>query len=225
VPGSDQAAADGLNIEDLRAMDDDRAGTGGSGSSQAGEPAEPELAIGDELERRRAAGGLVASAIGLPGGARAGKLLSSRRGPGRPKGARNIRTETVAVALIERYGDPLEADVAIGTMPLGELITEMRTIASDRGLKLEASVMDLARWQRDCRGQAMPYLHSRRATTDDKGVPVTPVIAFGRADRVTINAGSRSIEDVEANQGVIDVTPGAGAAKSHDGKSHDDASD
>ncbi|RMF02559.1 MAG: hypothetical protein D6773_08490, partial [Alphaproteobacteria bacterium] len=62
----------------------------------------------------------------------------------------------MARALVERYGDPLEADVAIGTMSPGELVTELRKIASDRGIKLDMTLGDILRLQAACRKDAMP---------------------------------------------------------------------
>lgn len=134
------------------------------------------------------------------------------------------------MALIAEYGDPLEADVAIGTMPLGELVTELRAIASDRGLKLGMTIGDIVRWQRDCRGQALPYLHARRAPTAADGSPVTPIVAIGRVDHLTVAEGGRSIEDMidaetVVDQGLIEEATDVSHAKSHAEKSHDVSSD
>ena len=126
----------------------------------------------------------------------------------------------MASALVETYGDPLEADVAIGTMAPGELITRLRVLASDRGLKLDMSVGDILKLQRECRSAALPYIHARRTPVDDKGDPVTPVIVFGRADAVSASGG-RSIEDVEENQPLIDVTPEKSDGEKSDGEPND----
>lgn len=149
------------------------------------------------------------------------------RGRGRPQGAKNRRTDLVAQYLVDRFGDPLTASMAIGGRPLRELITELRTIASDCGLKLGATVMDVARWQQQCRADALPYIHAKRAPETAKGDPVVPVIGIGRAENVVIAAG-RSLEDAIGNMqpnqsvSVIDGEVSHGEM-SHDGES-DDAS-
>ncbi|MGY3392946.1 hypothetical protein ACVWW6_005537 [Bradyrhizobium sp. USDA 3311] len=146
------------------------------------------------------------------------------RGRGRPQGAKNRRTDLVAQYLVDRFGDPLTASMAIAGRPLRELITELRTIASDCGLKLGATVMDVARWQQQCRVDALPYIHAKRAPETSKGDPVVPIIGIGRADNVVI-AGGRSLEDavtkVQQHQSVTTI----GAEVSHGEMSHDEESD
>lgn len=165
-----------------------------------------------------APGGVIARA--LPEGAASGTELAPRRGRGRPEGAVNIRDNETAQALIATYGDPLEADVAIGNADIGGLITLLRTLASDRGLKLGMSVGDVVRWQADCRRNALPYLRSKRAPVGADGKEIPPVvIGLGQASGAV--AGGRSIEDVvdaeiEQDQGVS----GAAGAQSHEDKSH-----
>jgi hypothetical protein len=169
----------------------------------------------EELRQSAGApGGVIARA--LPGGAESGEMIAPHRGRGRPKGATNLRNTALAEALIERYGDPLEADVAIGAMPAGELVTMLRVIASDRGIKLGMTLGDVVRWQADCRRNAMNYLHSKRVAVDDKGNPAVPVIGIGRADQVHFHGSAgRSIEEtidaeavtiIEVNQGDGDAT-------------------
>lgn len=151
---------------------------------------------------------------------------TARRGAGRPAGARNIRTELTARAAIGRYGDPLMATVALGNMPLDALVTWLRTTASDCGMRVgkDVGVFDLLKFQEECRRNALPYLHAKRASTDEKGDPVPPtVLAIGtfQQTNVQVNAGARSIEDVVDNQMVIEHEED----KSHDDKSHDADSD
>lgn len=148
----------------------------------------------------------------------------ARRGRGRPNGSPNIRTNLTFQAAVSRYGDPLIASIAWGNMPTGELITHLRKLASDCGLKLGATVMDVVRFQEECRRNAMPFGHAKRAPEDHKGDPVLPIIGIGTLAmqvNVAASAPGRSIEEALDNQGVTDVEPD----KSHDGKSHDDASD
>lgn len=139
---------------------------------------------------------------------------SARRGAGKPKGSVNIRTNTTFQAAVSRYGDPLIAEVAWGNMDTGELITELRKIACDRGLKLGATVMDIVRFQADCRRAALPYGHAKRAAVDGDGkaVPEIPIIAMGNVTvrdggKVVINGMSIDDEIPEENPKVIDHEP------------------
>jgi len=157
----------------------------------------------------------------LPVEAERAEKLAPQRGPGRPLGSKNKRDTEIADALIETYGDPLEADVAIGTMEPGELITTLRCLASDRGLKLGMDVGDILRFQAGRRDAAMNYLHSKRAQVDPKtGEAVVPVLGFGTFSGFDGRPGdgAKSIEDVVKNQQVIDVTP-----EKSDGEKSDDA--
>lgn len=152
---------------------------------------------------------------------------SGRRGSGRPRGAANIRTNTTFAVAVSRYGDPLIASIAWGNMDTLTLIRELRAIASDAGLKLGATVMDVVRFQEDCRRNAMPFGHAKRAPVDDKGAPVLPIIGIGRVEQINVQqnfASGRSIEDAidgEQFQGVSADAPD----KSHGEKSHDGRND
>lgn len=152
-------------------------------------------------------------------------------GPGRPKGAKNRRTDLVATYLVERFGDPLSASMAVAGRPLKDLITELRTVASDCGLKLGATVMDIARFQRDCRNDALPYIHAKRAPETIKGDVVVPIIGIGRYEQhnTVVHAHGRTIEDVldaVANKPQLDQQLNEPAADvSHGGKSHDEPTD
>jgi len=151
----------------------------------------------DEHGVLRGGNGPAQGLLMLPGvDAATGATFAPQRGRGgRPKGARNIRNERAAVEYTSRYGDPLEADIAIGTMALGELITELRMIACDRGMKLGMTIGDVVRWQRECRAQALPYIHAKRAPVSQTGEAVTPMVVFGRFEDVRQAAAARSIED------------------------------
>lgn len=192
-------------------------------------PRAAELGRDRDQERSRSAGAPGGTIVrALPEDAATGVELAPKRGPGRPAGSTNLRDNAVAQALVDSYGMPLEADVAIGNADIGGLVTLLRTIASDRGLKLGMTLGDVVRWQADCRRNAMPYLMGKRAQVDKDGQPVPPVVlGLGRYAEPGAGAPGSSIEDrlaaraaAEQNQGVIDVEAG----KSHDGKSHDDAS-
>lgn len=160
----------------------------------------------------------------VPAKAEAGKELAPRRGPGRPPGSTNKRDTEIAEELIAEFGDPLEAHVRIGSMDPAALITELRCLASDRGLKLGMTVGEILKFQRECRNDAMPYLHSKRAPVDpNTGETVLPVIGFGTIPASYGQPGddAKSIEEMVENQKLIDVTP----EKSDEEKSDDDASD
>lgn len=149
------------------------------------------------------------------------------RGRGRPTGAKNRRTDLVAQYLVDRFGDPLTATMSVAGRDLGELVRALRIVASDNGLKLGASVMDIARWQQQCRADALPYIHAKRAPETAKGDPVLPVLGIGRADQVNVmvTGPSRSLEDaVEISQQHQLVTTIDGEV-SHDEMSHDRESD
>lgn len=184
----------------------------------------------------RSGGGAVEIA-GVPGDSdqRADGLLPlgfsplATKGPGRPKGAKNRRTDLVAEYLVDRFGDPLTATMSIAGRPLVELVRELRMVASDCGLKLGATVMDIARWQEQCRVDVRPYIHAKRAPETAKGDPVVPIIGIGRFEQhnTTVNVGARSIEDaldqaaanMQADQRVIEHEPQV----SHEDKSHDES--
>ena len=72
------------------------------------------------------------------------------RKAGRPRGARNQRSEDVAKFVIEQMGDPLMRQVAVATMPLDELMAATRMTAAEA----------LAE-QRLAAGLVLPYLHRR----------------------------------------------------------------
>lgn len=154
---------------------------------------------------------------------------AARRGPGRPAGARNIRTEQTARVIVARYGDPLIASAAIGNMPLDQLVTFIRKVASDCGLVVGkgVGVFDLLRFQAECRRDVMPFIHAKRAPVDEEGevrLPMLGIVAPGGSYATGGVDRGASIEDaidVVANQGVTTDDE----AKSHDEKSHDDATD
>lgn len=147
--------------------------------------------------------------VALPGGSAdaddgvmpLGIVPTRKRVRGRPLGATNRRTKEAADYLVEKFGDPLAASGYVAGMDLPDLCRAMRTIASDVGLKLGATVMDIARFQRECRNDVLPYVHAKRAQETETGEVVVPIVAFGRFEAAAGGGEGRSIEDV------IDVTP------------------
>lgn len=73
------------------------------------------------------------------------------RGPGRPKGARNKRTEELARYILGRYRDPLIGLADVVSTPIDALAT---ALSCD---KLEA-----AEFWRKCAGELLPYVHQRK---------------------------------------------------------------
>lgn len=150
------------------------------------------------------------------------------RGPGRPKGAKGRRTDLVATYLVERFGDPLTASMSIVGMPLDELILKLRTVASERGMKLGANVMDIVRFQHQCAVDALPYIHAKRAAETFAGDPVLPIIGVGGFAQggPVLDAAANSMEDElerrmrEAKQ--IQSVSQTAAKVSHDEMSHDE---
>lgn len=150
------------------------------------------------------------------------------RGVGRPKGAKNRRTDLVAQYLVDRFGDPLTASMSIAGRPVLDLVRELRTIASDAGMKLGASVMDIVRFQHQCAVDAMPYIHAKRAAETFKGDPVLPVLAVGgfSAPGPVIDAAAVSMED-ELERRMAEAKPVQQVSEapqevSHEQMSHDE---
>lgn len=132
---------------------------------------------------------------------------AAKRGPGRPKGARNRRTDAVAEYLVKRYGDPLEGCMAIGMRPLPEVVEELKAVAEQYGLRLvgkTGSVMDIVKLQMACLEAALPYIHARRAPEDGKGEVALPILNIHPVPGGSALPGGGqgfSVEDF------IDVTP------------------
>ncbi|WP_398468546.1 hypothetical protein [Tardiphaga sp.] len=153
--------------------------------------------------------------------------MTAQRGRGRPAGSVNIRTNKTFQAAVSRYGDPLIAQIAMGNANTKDLITDLRKIASDCGLKLGATVMDVVRFQASLRESALPYGHSKRVAVDEKGNDVLPVFVMGGAAGSTTNVQVNSVglEDrIEAMQKAKQDQQHntINGEVSHDGKSHDD---
>lgn len=149
---------------------------------------------------------------------------SERRGAGRPVNSPNIRTNKTFQIAAAKYGDPLIAEIALGNMPTRELIKELRSVASDAGLKLGGTVMDVLRFQADCRRASLPFGHAKRAPVNEVGETVPPVLGLGR---VQVNAAGdvhvhgHSIEDrIAANARVIEHEPDQSLSEGQNEKSH-----
>lgn len=150
------------------------------------------------------------------------------RGVGRPKGAKNRRTDLVAAYLVERFGDPLTATMSVVGMPIDELIEKLRKAASDRGMKLGATVMDIVRFQHQCAVDALPYIHAKRAAETFAGDPALPIIGIGGFVQggAVLEGAARSMEDElerrMANAKPIQQVSETSPQVSHKEKSHDE---
>jgi hypothetical protein len=83
------------------------------------------------------------------------------RGPGRPVGARNKRTDEAARFYMSRFGDPLARGVEIAAIPIlaqgGRVLVELAKV-------LGMSRPDAAKWWASIYAATLPYTHQRLAT-------------------------------------------------------------
>lgn len=104
----------------------------------------------------------------------AAQALAEKRGPGRPPGARNKRTEAWAEYLLARYGSPLEVLMQIANMPIVELVAG-----------LGCSALEALQEKRHAAIALAPYIHQRQAVAVDlTGAP---------AINLTINRNSTQV--------------------------------
>lgn len=143
---------------------------------------------------------------------------AAKRGRGRPPGARNRRTTEVAAYLVARHGDPLEGLLAIGMGSLADTARELWRAIQEleaEGVKFalkkdQALGIDLGevmKLKAKCLEAALPYIHARRAPTDEKGESVVPVLNLnlpaGQGGALG-TAGGVSIDDF------LEVDPASG---------------
>jgi hypothetical protein len=98
-----------------------------------------------------------------------------RRGPGRPPGARNARTDQLAKWYIGQNGDPLSIGTKISALPI-----LARGVLEGLAERLGCSRHDAAKFWASIYSATMPYLHQRLAQLEVKqpgslgsGEPVT----------------------------------------------------
>jgi hypothetical protein len=87
----------------------------------------------------------------------------ARRGPGRPPGARNRRTDEAARIYMAEFGDPLRRAVAISAMPIlapGVLPELAKVLGCDR--------ITAAKWWTSTLAATLPFIHQRLATLEIK---------------------------------------------------------
>src|SRR5258708_29254626 len=91
------------------------------------------------------------------------KVQHVRRGPGRPLGARNKRTERTVQWLLARHKDPVEGLLQIADMH-----------PADLAAMLSCTMLEAVQEQRLCRRDALPYVKQRMPLAGD--VPNPPVV-------------------------------------------------
>lgn len=124
---------------------------------------------------------------------------ADRRGPGRPAGARNKRTEAWTDYLLSRYSSPLEGLLQLATMGVEDLVTAIGCT------RLEA-----LQEKRQAMIAALPYLHQRQAIAVDLTkrsvvhltINEAPDAEFG--DQVALTA---TVIDNEQNQQLSEGKP------------------
>ena len=89
-------------------------------------------------------------------------VVNGHRGPGRPPGARNKRTDEASRIYMSRFGDPLDLCIEIAELPIvgsnGRVLTELtKIIGAPSGFEAFKA------WQTAVR-DALPYSHTRLAT-------------------------------------------------------------
>jgi hypothetical protein len=89
-------------------------------------------------------------------------VVKGHRGPGRPLGARNKRTDEASRIYMSRYGDPLARVIEIAALPIlandGAVLT-----AFARVIGAPSRFDAFKAWQTSAR-DALPYSHTRLAT-------------------------------------------------------------
>ena len=122
--------------------------------------------------------------------------VGGSRGPGRPPGSPNKRTEAMVEHLLSRYRSPLEALATIYSMPLRDLIEQIGTIWQEYGEREDGlppvrlsfgQIMQILQMQVNAARELAPYVHQKQPTAievDGAGaIPlaifVTPELAKG----------------------------------------------
>jgi len=149
-----------------------------------------------------AADGVQGELLPLPSSAAPGstarQVEEKKRGPGRPAGSTNKRTEAWTQFLLANYSSPLECLAAVSSMRTADLIDRL-------GLKGDELTNDqrinVFKAQIAAAVQLAPYLHSKQPTSIDVGGEGGVKLAFLMPSMADAGRGS---QDSEA---MIDVTP------------------
>lgn len=104
----------------------------------------------------------------------------AQRGPGRPKGARNKRSQELAKLIAHKYGDPVEYMASLYAMPLDQVIELLKLADKGKTGKQGDLAMKAVNLQLSAAKAVSEYVHSRK--------PVEAVIRH-EADAVLVMPG------------------------------------
>src|SRR5216684_1820724 len=110
------------------------------------------------------------------------KIQHVKRGPGRPPGARNKRTERTVQWLLARHKDPVEGLLEIADMH-----------PADLAAMLSCTMLEAVQEQRLCRRDALPYVKQR--------MPLAVDVTNRQVVYLTINDGQ--VEQSAGGEGSI----------------------
>ena len=164
-------------------------------SSGAGAPAGNAQAVADQ-----AAADQLAFEDGLDGFSGQAIAPPAKRGAGRPAGSPNRATSKVREYLLARgYRDPMEMQAAIVAADPKELAKALAG-PEEKDKVTFAMVLEVAKLQQRAAADLMPYFHQAQPKALEVKVDgARPLFVFG----------SMAMPKGEADQRLIDVTPGA----------------
>lgn len=98
------------------------------------------------------------------------------RGPGRPPGARNKRTDEAARLYCAAFGDPLARAIEVAAMPI-----LAPGVLEEFARFLQCSRLEAFKAWANCSSATMPFVHQRLATLEVKpaGSPGGEALVFG----------------------------------------------
>ena len=101
------------------------------------------------------------------------------RGPGRPPGARNKRTDEASRIYAAQFGDPLARAVEVAAMPI-----LAPGVLEEFAKFLQCSRLEAFKAWANCSSSVMGYVHQKLATLEVKpaGSPGGEALVFGYAD-------------------------------------------
>lgn len=152
---------------------------------------------------------------GDDGGEALRRAVEGPRGPGRPAGSPNKRTEAVVEYMLARYRSPLEALAGIYSKPVGDLAAELAELVGGSRPSW-SQILELLRLQIAAAKELAPYLHQKQPTAVEVegsgaipiGIFLSPEAATGlehalQGDALTIDAtisGSEENQEVSAER-------------------------
>ena len=117
------------------------------------------------------------------------------RGPGRPKGSRNKRSDDLARLIAHKYGDPVEYMASLYAMPFDQLVELVKKADGGKASKTGDIAIKVLNIQLSAAKAVSEYVHSRKPVehqVDLKNLPtfVMPgagpqMVDFNQADQAT----------------------------------------